>query len=133
ELFQPTSNPPQVPASATPLQISTPLAGEAHDLFVTASPSTPTQPPAPEPSQDNSPSRRPGWDWIPREEPAPKNISLAIDPANILTSKRRANLATPLRIHQPSVAIAMVALAPAHPLDNIPRTYRCGKKNCLSR
>ncbi|KNZ55549.1 uncharacterized protein VP01_2653g8 [Puccinia sorghi] len=47
-----------------------------------------------------------------------------IDPSNIFTGKRRANLASMWRLIQPSVAITMVALTPIHLLGEIPCTYR---------
>ncbi|KNZ63721.1 hypothetical protein VP01_110g10 [Puccinia sorghi] len=53
--------------------------------------------------------RRPGWDWVPQDLPAPKNISSNIDPANIIAGKRRAHYA---KVHHPVLAVAMTALSP---------------------
>ncbi|KNZ60253.1 putative polyprotein [Puccinia sorghi] len=74
----------------------------------------------PKPPQESP--RKPGWDCVPNDTPSPKDISSSIDPSNIFTGKRHLNLASMWQLIQPSVAIAMVALTPIHPLDDIPHT-----------
>ncbi|KNZ46457.1 hypothetical protein VP01_7247g1, partial [Puccinia sorghi] len=49
----------------------------------------PVPPGPPPPAQ----SRKPGWDIVLAPIKAPKDISSAVDPSNILTTKRCANLA----------------------------------------
>jgi len=80
-------------------------------------------------SQPQGPSsRRPGWDWVPADEQPPKHISSDIDQSNIISSKRRANVAVrdrSLFTNEPWYKpVAMTALSPANPLDDIPKTYR---------
>ncbi|KNZ52466.1 hypothetical protein VP01_3563g2 [Puccinia sorghi] len=93
---------------------STPPPDQTRDSFVTASQSSPTSSPP-------ELTRRPGWDWVPCDAPAPKQISSAIDPANIISGKRRVHMAN---VKDDKPIIAMVALSPLDPLDEVPCTYR---------
>jgi hypothetical protein len=66
--------------------------------------------------------RKPGFDLVPIDSPAPREISSNIDTSNILKTCRRAHMAT-LTSEPWYKPMAMMAIAPAHPLNHVPQTW----------
>ncbi|KAI7956145.1 hypothetical protein MJO29_007544 [Puccinia striiformis f. sp. tritici] len=77
---------------------------------------------APAVSPTNPP--KPGYDYVPATQPAPKDISSNIDPCNIITTKRRAHLTNSLLTTQPfyEAIFAMASTVSISP--STPKTYK---------
>ncbi|KNE86898.1 hypothetical protein PSTG_19733, partial [Puccinia striiformis f. sp. tritici PST-78] len=76
------------------------------------------------PAFSSLPTPKPGFDYVPASQPAPREISSIIDPANIITTKRRAHIANSILTTQPFYEAIFAMAATISDSPSVPKTYK---------
>ncbi|KAI9611808.1 hypothetical protein KEM48_004370 [Puccinia striiformis f. sp. tritici PST-130] len=74
------------------------------------------------PAFSSLPTPKPGFDYVPASQPAPREISSTIDPANIITTKRRAHIANSILTTQPFYEAIFAMAATVSDSPSVPKT-----------